>query len=86
MMRLFTTCFKGHDKQTGGGWDHVLAAIQVPDLDIDDYLTVALEEGSYLLLYGYIVQNLPLCQSLEQMNVLLARLLDWTGKAKPRYS
>ncbi|XP_063408193.1 ectopic P granules protein 5 homolog isoform X1 [Mytilus trossulus] len=88
MVQIIEECIQayfvgGHDKQTGGGWDHVLAAIQVPDLDIDDYLTVALEEGSYLLLYGYIVQNLPLCQSLEQMNVLLGRLLDWTGKAKP---
>lgn len=63
----------------------MLAAIQVPDLDIEDYLTVALEEGSYLLLYGYIVQKLPLCQSLEEMNVLMGRLLDWTSKAKPRY-
>lgn len=88
MVQIIEECIQayfvgGHDQQAGGGWDHVLAAIQFPDLDIDDYLMVALEEGSYLLLYGFIVHNLPLCQSLEQMNVLVGRLLDWTSKAKP---
>ena len=61
-----------------------MAAIQVPDLNIEEYLIEALEEGSYMLLYGYILLNLPLCQTLEQMNVLMGRLLDWTDKAKPR--
>ena len=77
-------CHTGLDKKAGGGWDHVLAAIQIPDLNIDEFLQTALEEGSYLLLYGYVVQRRPLCQELTHERVLVNNLLDWTSRAKPR--
>ncbi|XP_061187011.1 ectopic P granules protein 5 homolog [Saccostrea echinata] len=76
--------FKGGlDQVPGGGWDHVLAAMQIPDLNIEDFLRTALEEGTHLLLYGYIVQKLPLCQQLTDEQVLIGQLLNWITHAKP---
>ncbi|XP_055999889.1 ectopic P granules protein 5 homolog isoform X2 [Ostrea edulis] len=73
----------GLDQVPGGGWDHVLAAMQIPDLNIEDFLKTALEEGTFLLLYGYIVQKLPLCQQLTDEQILIRQLLDWISNAKP---
>lgn len=73
----------GMDQVAGGGWDHVLAAMQIPDLNIEDFLQTALDEGTFLLLYGYIVQKLPLCQQLLEEQALIGRLLNWITVAKP---
>ncbi|KAJ8314280.1 hypothetical protein KUTeg_008841 [Tegillarca granosa] len=76
--------FKGGlDKSDGGGWDQVLAAIQIPDMNVEEFLDTALEEGSYLLLYGYIVLKLPLCQKLSNERDLIVQLLDWSDRARP---
>lgn len=75
--------FTGMDQVSGGGWDHVLAAMQIPDLNIEDFLRTALDEGTFLLLYGYIVQKLPLCQQLMDEQILIGYLLNWITNAKP---
>ncbi|KAJ8302196.1 hypothetical protein KUTeg_021183 [Tegillarca granosa] len=76
--------FKGGlDKSDGGGWDQVLAAIQIPDMNVEEFLDTALEEGSYLLLYGCIVLKLPLCQKLSDERDLTVQLLDWSDRARP---
>lgn len=85
-LAFFTLCLLwlvGMDQVAGGGWDHVLAAMQIPDLNIEDFLQTALDEGTFLLLYGYIVQKLPLCQQLLEEQALIGRLLNWITVAKP---
>lgn len=71
------------DQTTGGGWDQVLAAIQIPDLNSDDYLETALQEGTYLVLYGYSVLQQPFCQNVMQFADLTNTILTWISKAKP---
>jgi len=65
-------------------WSRVLAAIAVPELNPQDLYTVCLAGGGFLFLYSQILLPLPLCQTLAEEMGLIERLLDWTGKAKPR--
>lgn len=81
--QLYIYIYLGLDQSDGGGWDQVLAAIQIPDMNVEEFLDTALEEGSYLLLYGYIVLKLPLCQKLSGERELIVQLLDWSEKARP---
>ncbi|XP_069141683.1 ectopic P granules protein 5 homolog isoform X3 [Argopecten irradians] len=88
IVRIVEECiyvyFKGGMDQTaGGGWDQVLAAIQIPDLNTDEFLGAALQEGSYLLLYGYCVLQQALCVDVSQFSNLVNILLDWINTAKP---
>ncbi|XP_021361330.1 ectopic P granules protein 5 homolog [Mizuhopecten yessoensis] len=88
IVRIVEECihvyFKGGMDQTaGGGWDQVLAAIQIPDLNTEEFLETALQEESYLLLYGYCVLQQPLCQDVAQFSNLVNIILTWINKAKP---
>ncbi|XP_060080983.1 ectopic P granules protein 5 homolog [Ylistrum balloti] len=73
----------GMDQTAGGGWDQVLAAIQIPDLNTEEFLDTALQEESYLLLYGYCVLQQPLCLDAGQFSNLVNIILTWINKAKP---
>jgi len=71
--------------QTDGlGWTKVLSVLQVPELTADDFLKAALQQGSYLTLYAYILQKLPLSQELSDELIRLNQLVEWTSNAKPR--
>ena len=65
-------------------WSRVLAAIAVPELNPQDLYSVCLAGGGFLFLYSQILLPLPLCHTLAEEMGLIERLLDWTGKAKPR--
>ena len=68
----------------GAGWASVLAVLQVPELDKEKFIVEALTQGCYLLLYGYILQQLPLSQDINDELEAIGRLVFWTTKAKPR--
>lgn len=66
------------------GWTKVLSVLQVPELNANDFLKAALQQGSYLTLYAYILQKLPLSQALNDELIRLNQLVEWTSNAKPR--
>ncbi|KAL3851888.1 hypothetical protein ACJMK2_015585, partial [Sinanodonta woodiana] len=65
------------------GWAMPLEAIQIPELDLTKFFDICLQEGSFLLLYCYILQKFPLCQNLTEEYGLMKLMMDWTEEAKP---
>lgn len=73
------------DQNTGssGQWDHILAVFQMPELNVTDCINEAIEQGSYLMLYAHILQQIPLCQSYDDELKLMDNLVKWTIDIKP---
>ncbi|KAL5014977.1 hypothetical protein ScPMuIL_009247 [Solemya velum] len=67
----------------GECWYQILSAVQVPELSRSDFIETCLQDGAYLLLYSYLLQQLPLCQDLSAEKTLIEELLEWTGHVKP---
>jgi len=68
----------------GAGWATILAILQVPDLDKDKFIVEALTQGCYLLLYAYILQQLPMSRDINDELESVGHLVFWTTKAKPK--
>ena len=66
------------------GWGWVLAAVQVPDLTQEDFVSECISQGSYLTLFAHVLQQLPLCQSPQNEFTMLKALVGWTAKVRPR--
>lgn len=64
-------------------WGSVMAALQFPELGLTEFFTACLQEGAYLLLYCYVLQRVPLCQTLVEEQGVIEIILDWTERAKP---
>ncbi|KAL4226903.1 Ectopic P granules protein 5 [Mactra antiquata] len=73
----------GDNANAQDSWNSVLAAVQIPELNVQDFFQICLQYSSFLLLYCYVIQRLPLCQSLAEEQTLIETILDWTEKAKP---
>ncbi|XP_053378040.1 ectopic P granules protein 5 homolog isoform X2 [Mercenaria mercenaria] len=73
----------GHMHQSGDPWNSVLAAVQIPELNVTEFFQTCQQESSYLLLYCYVIQRIPLCQSLPEEQGVIELVLDWTEHAKP---
>ncbi|CAH1257809.1 EPG5 [Branchiostoma lanceolatum] len=65
-------------------WDQVLAAVEIPELAQEDFLSECLEHGCFLTLYAYVLQRLPMGQGPKDEMRLAEQLLTWTAAAKPR--
>ncbi|XP_006816561.1 ectopic P granules protein 5 homolog, partial [Saccoglossus kowalevskii] len=88
MVLIVETCMdsyfnSGMDLSQFGGWSHVTDKLQVPELTHDEFLEECMKQGAYLTLYAYILQRLPLCQSLNDELNILTKIVDWTTAAKP---
>ena len=66
------------------GWAWVLAAVHIPDLAREDFLNECVRQGSYLTLFAYVLQQLPLSRSPNNEFQLMKALISWTAKARPR--
>ena len=66
-----------------GGWDRLLAALHVPELNQLLFLQQALTHGAYLTLYAHVTQRLPLSQSIQDEFSHLQQLTQWSAQAKP---
>ncbi|XP_064604344.1 ectopic P granules protein 5 homolog [Liolophura sinensis] len=71
------------DSSDISGWGSVLASLQIPELSLEDYFHEALLTGSYLTLFSYVLQQLPLCQGLQDEEKLILRFTEWLQHAKP---
>lgn len=65
------------------GWDWVLSAVTIPDMKQKEFLKACVEYGSFLTLFTYTLQRLPLCQSLNDEMPHLNNLISWTTMAHP---
>eukprot|EP00058_Branchiostoma_floridae_P024956 XP_002610446.1 hypothetical protein BRAFLDRAFT_124263 [Branchiostoma floridae] len=74
----------GLEENVQSGWDQVLAAVEIPELAQEDFLSECLQHGCYLTLYAYVLQRLPMCQVPKDEMALADQLLSWTAAAKPR--
>jgi len=66
------------------GWTRPVGVLQVPDLNLSEFLTAAVEQGSYLTLYAYVLQQLPMSRCLADERKQLDQLLMWNTKVQPR--
>lgn len=64
-------------------WEEILSSIQIPELNMTQFLDTCMQEMSYLLIYCFTLQKIPLCQSLEEELGVVQMILDWTSKVKP---
>ena len=80
---LYST-FSDVSQMEGAGWATILAILQVPDLDKDKFIVEALTQGCYLLLYAYILQQLPMSRDINDELESVGHLVFWTTKAKPK--
>ncbi|XP_046571414.1 LOW QUALITY PROTEIN: ectopic P granules protein 5 homolog [Haliotis rubra] len=88
MVQITEACIEVYftaDQNTGssGQWDHILAVFQMPELNVSDCINEAINQGSYLMLYAYTLQHIPLCQSYDDELKLMDNLLNWTTEIKP---
>ena len=68
----------------GAEWSQILEVIQMPELNVEEYLKEAVAEGSYLLLHAHVLQQLPLCQGYSDEAKITKNLIDWSSEAKPK--
>ena len=64
-------------------WSTILAFLQFPELGLTEFFNACIQEGSYLLLHCYVLQRVPLCQSLVEEQGVIEIILDWTERVKP---
>ncbi|XP_078670454.1 ectopic P granules protein 5 homolog isoform X2 [Branchiostoma floridae x Branchiostoma belcheri] len=74
----------GLEENVQCGWDQVLAAVEIPELAQQDFLSECLQHGCFLTLYTCVLQRLPMCQAPRDEMTLAEQLLSWTAAAKPR--
>ena len=67
------------------GWTRPLE-VQVPELHRDTFLSSAVHQGSYLTLYGFVLQQLSLCGNIEDERGLLTQMISWSHAVKPRFT
>ncbi|XP_052280497.1 ectopic P granules protein 5 homolog [Dreissena polymorpha] len=69
--------------QTVDPWSHILSALQVPELNLTEFFMACLNESSFLLLYSFLLQQVPLRQTLSEQQGVIEMVCDWTERAKP---
>lgn len=69
--------------QSSDPWANVLAALQIPELNLTEFFQASLQESSFLLLYCSVIQKLPLCQSVVEEHGLIEMIFSWSEHAKP---
>ena len=67
-----------------GGWEHLLASLQVPELNQAQFLQQAVAQGAFLTLFAFTIQRLPLSQSIGDEYKHLQNLVTWTAEARPK--
>ncbi len=77
--------FAEHPESNAHGWGWVLGAVTVPDISHNEFLEECVQQGCYLMLFAYVLQKLPMSQSLEDEYKHLNHLITWTGQVKPKY-
>ena len=65
-----------------GGWSLVYKHLIVPELNLDEFITQCLQQYALLTLYGYILQQLPLCQNIQDERLRLEIMTNWNGNTK----
>jgi hypothetical protein len=86
------TCMESYFNQPGvvendsKGWNLPLTVLQAPERSRGEYLKECVSQGSYLCLHAFILQQLPLCQSMADEKRHIDTLVEWTTAAKPRYA
>ena len=68
------------------GWTQPLEVLQVPELHRQTFLSSAVHQGSYLTLYGFVLQQLPLCGNIEDERAVLTQMISWSHAVKPRFT
>ncbi|XP_071943527.1 ectopic P granules protein 5 homolog isoform X2 [Antedon mediterranea] len=90
MALLIEVCIYTHFKaadlsvENKFGWGPVLGVLEVPELSPQEFLVECEMNSCYLIMYAYILQNLPKCKSLEEELALLTTFINWNMHCKPR--
>ncbi|KAK6177743.1 hypothetical protein SNE40_015786 [Patella caerulea] len=64
-------------------WTPILAAFQMPETNHAGFIKDAINQGAYLVLQTYLLQQIPFCQSLADEFRLMEMTIDWTERVKP---
>lgn len=83
IMEACITAYFNHAEEESVGWGPVLASLQVPELTIDDFLTESQSGGSFLTLYGYILQRLNSEYTATNERRILVLINQWTSQVFP---
>ena len=73
-----------HPETNAYGWGWVLGAVTVPEISHNEFLEECIKHGCYLTLFAYVLQKLPMSQSLQDEYKHLNYLITWSGQVKPR--
>ncbi|XP_014790390.1 ectopic P granules protein 5 homolog [Octopus bimaculoides] len=63
-------------------WDIILLNIQIPELNLAEFLEECLQQGAFLTLHAYLIQQLSSATDCSEEQAVIWKVLEWSTKGK----